>query len=126
MAVKAIGQDKAVTSRQVVDGAIGVHHTAAAVDDVAKLGVARAVRAEGASRGFPDAAAQRPGQRAKAFECLVGGVAMQRAAGFAWLGVAQVLGFDTNQMVGLSHRENRVINQKEELVALMNQRFKNV
>lgn len=97
VALKAFGQNKTVTGLEAVAGAIRVYHAATAFKNVTKLHITRAMGAEGAGCGFPDAAAELALLGAEAFQRQVGGVAVQGAAGLARASMGEVLGFNTNQ-----------------------------
>lgn len=103
VASKTFGQNKAVACTKTVGGAVGVNDSAAAFQDVAKLHIARAVRAERAGRGFPHTAAELAVLRTEALQRLVGGVAANGAAGLAVLGVREVLCLDANELGCSSH-----------------------
>lgn len=103
MAGKTFGQNKAVTCTKKVGGAVQVNDSAAAFQDVAKLHIARAVRAEHAGRGFPHTAAELAVLRTEALQRLVGGVAANGAVGLAVLGVREVLGLNADELGCSSH-----------------------
>lgn len=103
VACKTFGQDKAVTCTKAVWGAVRVDDAAATFQDVAKLHIASAVGTECACSGFPHTAAEHALLCLKAFQRLVGGVAVDGAAGLAGLGAREVLGFDANEFGCCSH-----------------------
>ena len=95
---KSVRKYKAIADTEMVCGAVGVDHPAAAFQDVTELGVSHDIGAKSSGSCFPNTAGLLPVWGGKAFQGFVSGLAADRAAGSAQFGVREVLGFDANQV----------------------------